>query len=101
MNNPANEGKLSLKTIISYAMSYGSGYQIMGALVGSYLMVFLTDTFGVPAAAVGVIMVLASIWDAINDPIMGVIADKTKTRFGKYRPYFLWVPLALTVVVVL
>ena len=46
-------------------------------------------------------MVLASIWDAINDPIMGVIADKTKTRFGKYRPYFLWVPLALTVVVVL
>lgn len=90
-----------MKTVISYAMSYGSGYQIMGSLVGSYLMVFLTDTFGVPAAAVGVIMVLASIWDAINDPMMGVIADKTHTRFGKYRPYFLWVPVCLTVVVVL
>ena len=93
--------RLSWKTIISYAMSYGSGYQIMGALVGSYLLVFLTDTFGVPAGVAGVIMVAASFWDAINDPIMGVIADKTKTRFGKYRPYFLWVPLALTVVVVL
>lgn len=105
VNNSSNvskrDGRLSMKTVISYAMSYGSGYQIMGSLVGSYLMVFLTDTFGVPAAAVGVIMVLASIWDAINDPMMGVIADKTHTRFGKYRPYFLWVPACLTVVVIL
>lgn len=101
LTNSNQEGRLSLKTVISYAMSYGSGYQIMGSLVGSYLMVFLTDTFGVPAAAVGVIMVLASIWDAINDPMMGVIADKTNTKFGKYRPYFLWVPACLTVVVVL
>lgn len=93
--------KLSKVTVGSYAMSYGSGYQIMGSLVGSYLMVFLTDTFGVPAATVGVIMVLASIWDAINDPMMGVIADKTKTKYGKYRPYFLWVPISLTIVVVL
>ena len=70
-------GKLSLATILSYGMAYGSGYQIMGSLVGSYLMIFFTDTFGIPAAAAGVIMVLASIWDAINDPIMGVVADKT------------------------
>ena len=80
-------GKLSLATILSYGMAYGSGYQIMGSLVGSYLMIFFTDTFGIPAAAAGVIMVLASIWDAINDPIMGVLADKTHTRFGKFRPY--------------
>ena len=90
-----NSEKLSKLTIASYAMSYGSGYQIMGSLVGAYLMVFLTDTFGIPAGAVGVIMVLASIWDAINDPIMGVIADKTKTKYGKYRPYFLFVPALL------
>ena len=92
---------LSFLTILSYGLSYGSGYQIMGALVGSYLMVFLTDTFGIPAAAVGVIMVLASIWDAINDPIMGVLADKVHTRFGRYRPFFLFIPALLTVVVVL
>lgn len=100
-NASVGSGRLSHKTVISYAMATGSGYQIMGSLVGAYLMVFLTDTFGVPAAAVGVIMVLASIWDAINDPMMGVIADKTHTRFGKFRPYFLWVPVCLTVVVVL
>ena len=84
--------KLKLSTILSYAFATGSGYQIMGSLVGSYLMIFLTDTFGVPAGAAGVIMVLASIWDAINDPIMGTLADRTKTRWGKYRPYFLFIP---------
>ena len=93
--------KLSIVTILSYAFATGSGYQIMGSLVGSYLMIFLTDTFGVPAGAVGVIMVVASIWDAINDPMMGTIADHTKSRWGKYRPYFLFVPAILTVVVVL
>ena len=93
--------KLKWSTIISYALAYGSGYQIMGSLVGAYLMIFLTDTFGVPAAAVGGITVVASIWDAVNDPMMGAIADRTNTRWGKYRPYFLFVPAALTVVVVL
>ncbi len=93
--------KLGVATILSYAFATGSGYQIMGSLVGSYLMIFLTDTFGVPAGAVGVIMVVASIWDAINDPMMGTIADHTKSRWGKYRPYFLVIPAILTVVVVL
>ncbi len=96
-----NKKKLSLATIISYAFATGSGYQIMGSLVGSYLLIFLTDTFGVPAGAAGVIMVAASVWDAINDPIMGTLADRTKTKWGKYRPYFLFIPAVLTVVVVL
>lgn len=87
--------------ILSYALATGSGYQIMGSLVGAYLMIFLTDTFGVPAGAVGVITVVASVWDAINDPMMGTIADRTKSRWGKSRPYFLFIPAILTVVVVL
>ena len=90
--------KLSPLTYLSYGLAYGSGFQIMHGIVGSYLMVFLTDTFGVPAAAVGAIMLLASVWDAINDPLMGVLADKTKTRFGRYRPYLLIVPFLLAVV---
>ena len=53
--------KLKLSTILSYALATGSGYQIMGSLVGAYLMIFLTDTFGVPAGAVGVITVVASV----------------------------------------
>lgn len=98
--NTKKSGKLSLFSIFSYGMAYGSGYQIMGSLVGSYLMIFFTDTFGIPAATAGIILVIASIWDAINDPIMGVLADKTHTRFGKFRPYFLWVPACLTIAVV-
>ena len=90
--------KLSPLTYLSYGLAYGSGFQIMHGIVGSYLMVFLTDTFGVPAAAVGAIMLFASVWDAINDPLMGVLADKTKTRFGRYRPYLLIVPFLLAVV---
>ena len=90
--------KLSPLTYISYGMAYGSGFQIMHGVVGSYLMVFLTDTFGIPAAAVGIIMLLASVWDAINDPIMGVLADKTKTPVGRYRPYLLIVPFLLAIV---
>ena len=89
--------KLKLSTILSYALATGSGYQIMGSLVGAYLMIFLTDTFGVPAGAVGVITVVASVWDAINDPMMGTIADRTKSRWGKYRPYFLFIPAILDV----
>jgi Na+/melibiose symporter-like transporter len=93
--------KLKTSTVWSYAFAQGSGYQIMGAVVGSYLMIFLTDTFKVPVAAVGIIMVLASIWDAINDPMMGVLADRTKSRWGRYRPYLLFVPLPLSIVTVL
>ena len=90
--------KLSPLNYLTFGMAYGSGFQIMHGVVGSYLMVFLTDTFGIPAAAVGAIMLLASIWDAINDPIMGVLADKTKTPFGRYRPYLLIVPFLLAIV---
>ncbi len=57
-------------------------------LVSSYLMVFYTDVLGITPAAVGTLFVFARIWDAINDPIMGVLVDKKgTTRHGKFRPY--------------
>ena len=77
--------KLKLSTILSYALATGSGYQIMGSLVGAYLMIFLTDTFGVPAGAVGVITVVASIWDAINDPMMGTIVSVEDGQLTMHR----------------
>lgn len=58
------------------------------AFVSSYLMVFYTDVLGISAAAVGTLFVVARIWDAINDPIMGVLVDKVGTsKHGKFRPY--------------
>ncbi len=94
------KNKLNQIAVWSYAFAQGSGYQIAGSIVGAYLMIFLTDTFKVPVAAVSLIMVLASVWDAINDPMMGALADRTKSRWGRYRVYLLFVPIPLMFVTI-
>ena len=96
-----NEEKMSFSTKLWYALGMSTGRQFITALVATYILVFLTDVFGVAVGAAGVIMTCATIWDAINDPIMGTLADKTNTRWGKYRPYLLFVPLPLAIVSVL
>lgn len=54
-------------------------------LVGAFLMLYFTDTLGLNPAFVGVLFAVARIWDAVNDPMMGMICDNTRTRFGKFR----------------
>lgn len=56
-----------------------------------FLLYYYTDVFGLSAAAVGTMFFVTKLWDALNDPLMGIIADRTQTRFGKFRPYLLWV----------
>jgi len=62
-----------------------------------FLPIFYTDVFGISAAAMGTMMLVTRIWDAANDPIMGMIADRTQTRWGKFRPYIISfaIPLAI------
>lgn len=60
------------------------------SIVSSYLMVFYTDVVGLVPLVISAIMLIARIWDAVNDPMMGVIADKTKSRWGRYQPYLLF-----------
>ena len=55
-----------------------------------FLLYYYTDVYGLPAAAVGTMFFVSKLWDAINDPLMGVVSDRTNTRFGKFRPYLLW-----------
>ena len=57
----------------------------------NFLAYFYTDVFGISAAAVGTMILITRTWDWINDPIMGLIADRTKSRLGKFRPWLLWV----------
>jgi glycoside/pentoside/hexuronide:cation symporter, GPH family len=57
----------------------------------NFLAYFYTDVFGITAAAVGTMIFITRTWDWINDPIMGMIADRTKSRMGKFRPWLLWV----------
>ncbi len=66
-----------------------------------YLAIFYTDVFGISAAAAGTMFLITRIWDTANDPIMGVIGDRTNTRWGKFRPYLLWVAVPFGVIGVL
>lgn len=69
---------------------YGFGdlaSQFVWTFVGSYLTIFYTDIVGIAPVAVSAIMIIARIWDAINDPMMGAIAERTKSRWGRFRPY--------------
>ena len=75
-----------------------SAYQVM---VMTFITYFYTDVFGISAAAVGTLMLVSRIWDGINDPVMGIIADRTNTRWGRFRPYLLFVPPFLAVSFVL
>lgn len=77
------------------------GKDLANIVISSYLLVFYTNVLGISAAAGGTIMMVTKIWDAINDPMMGIVADKTKTRWGKFRPYLLFVPIPLAVCAVL
>ena len=62
---------------------------------------FYTDTFGLPAATAAAILLWPRLWDACFDPIMGVLADRTNTRWGKFRPWILWTAVPWAVVMVL
>ncbi len=55
-----------------------------------YLPIFYADVFGLSLGATGMLMLVTRIWDTVSDPMMGAIADRTQTRWGKYRPYLLW-----------
>lgn len=66
-----------------------------------YFTYFYTDVFLIPAGVAATLFLVSRIWDGINDPIMGIIADRTRTRWGKFRPYLLWMCVPFAVVGVL
>lgn len=67
-------------------------------LFGAYLMIFYTDVFGISAAAVGTMFLVTRMWDSVFDPIVGVIADRTHSRFGRFRPYLLYLALPFAII---
>nr|HPR32485.1 MFS transporter [Prolixibacteraceae bacterium] len=84
------EAKVSLREKIGYGFGDAAS-SMFWKIFTFYLAIFYTDVFGLPAAAVGTMFLLTRIWDTANDPIMGVIGDRTQTRWGKFRPYLLWI----------
>lgn len=59
-------------------------------LFGTYLMVFYTDIYGLEAAAVGTMFLITRVWDSFFDPLIGILSDRTKSRFGKFRPFLFY-----------
>jgi len=80
--------KLSLKERIGYGLG-DAGFNFYWAIIGSYLVFFYTDIFGISAAAAATMVTVTKIIDAFTDPAVGALADRTKTRWGKFRPYLL------------
>lgn len=95
-NSSKNKSEVSSAFSWFHATSVNGGAMIIAAVLASYLSVYMTDTLQIPAATCSLIMFIATLWDAINDPMMGVIADNTHTKMGRYRPYFLFAPVLLT-----
>lgn len=81
--------KLSFKEKLAYGMG-DCGANVYVALAGTFLTGYYTDTVGLAVAAVGTMMLLARIFDGVTDLLMGAIVDKTKSKYGKARPWVLW-----------
>lgn len=92
--------KLSIKEKIGYSLGDTASHFVWD-MVGFWLLFFYTDIYGISAAAAGTIMLVARFWDMAIDPIIGVISDRTNTRWGKFRPYILFGAIPYAVLAIL
>ncbi|HEX8614344.1 MAG TPA: MFS transporter [Telluria sp.] len=79
---------------ISYGLA-DMGFNFYWANIATFLMMFYTDVYGISAAAAASMMFVIKIVNAFTDPLIGAVADRTSTRFGKFRPYLVWMALPL------
>ena len=99
MKNDLNQSKVPFISKLAYGMG-DVGCNFSWMFVGNFLMIFYTDVFGIGMSAVATLMLFSRFWDAINDPIIGGLSDKTHTRWGRYRPWLLFAaPLTALVLI--
>ena len=89
--------KLSIREKIGYGLGDTASNLFFQTTI-YFLMYFYTDVFGITAKTAGTMFLVTRIWDAVNDPMMGAIADRTKTRWGKFRPFLLWFAIPFGVI---
>ncbi|AVF33518.1 MFS transporter [Rahnella sikkimica] len=89
--------RLSVSEKIGYGLGDAGG-TIITCLVTSFLTFFYTDVFGLTPAIVGTLFISLRVIDAISDPLMGILADRTQSRWGRFRPWQLWIALPIGVV---
>ncbi len=89
--------KLSVLEKIGYALGDGAA-NIAWRGVSTFLLFFYTDVFGITAAVAGLLLLVARFSDGVSDVAMGIIGDRTNTKFGKFRPWILWTAIPLAVI---
>lgn len=89
--------KLSVKEKIGYALGDGAA-NIAWRGVSTFLFIFYTDVFGINPATVGLLLLIARFSDGVSDIAMGVLGDRTNTKYGKFRPWILWSAIPLGVI---
>jgi len=91
-----NQNKITLKEKIGYGFGDAAS-SMFWKIFGMYSLFFYTDVFGITAAAAGTMFLIARLWDSVFDVFVGIAADRTKTKWGKYRPYLLWFAIPFAV----
>lgn len=99
MKHDLTQSKVPFISKVAYGMG-DVGCNFSWMFVGNFLMIFYTDVFGISMGAVATLMLLSRFWDAINDPIIGSLCDKTHSRWGRYRPWLL-IAAPLTAIVLM
>ncbi|MFP4302310.1 MAG: MFS transporter [Spirochaetaceae bacterium] len=91
--------KLSLGTKLGFGVG-DLGGNLFFTIMGFYLLFYLTEVAGLTASLAGIALMIGKIWDAVSDPLVGYISDRTHTRLGRRRPYMLWGSIALLLLMV-
>ena len=101
-NNPsASIGSVTQRLTFKEKVGYSLGDMASNLYFMTFILflpIFYTDVFGISAATMGTMLLLTRVWDAVNDPIMGLIADRTNSKWGKFRPYIVGFAIPLVIV---
>ncbi len=100
MNAIPSKNHVPIKEKIGYSLGDVASV-LYWQTISLYLLYFYTDVFGITAAAAGTMILVARIWDGVNDPLMGMLADRTKTKWGRFRPYLVWMSIPMAFIGVL
>jgi glycoside/pentoside/hexuronide:cation symporter, GPH family len=96
----ALEQRLTLREKLGYGLGDAGGNVVI-VLMMNFLNFFYTDVYGISPATVGIMFLAVRVFDAFADPVMGIVADRTRSRWGRYRPWQLWIAVPLGIAVVL
>ncbi|EAX4619273.1 MFS transporter [Salmonella enterica subsp. arizonae] len=91
---------LSIREKIGYGLGDAGG-TVITCLIMNFLTFFYTDVFGLTPALVGTLFIALRVFDAISDPVMGIITDRTQSRWGRFRPWQLWIAIPIGIIGVL